>query len=410
MRFASILRWSAIGAVFICSARAWPGTGIWDFLHTGWTPREQRLFDRWRDEDKEDYAILQRIERDWRHEKAFAEQLNEDLQKAALAEGPSYVRKLAPEVADFIATKALAEAGDAQAQLRLALMYDQGRGTPRDYYSAFVWYLEAAKKGLPVAQHNVGVAYVAGLGVQKNDKEALMWLSRAADKGDSQAGEYAERLKKGESATAPVVVVSSIEQMPETARTSSPPAPNPKEAIIAQVVKEYAATHKYIDKYFVCVDFATGVWYELMHRGINAKVRVGSLVRQLGSINEANHAWVMAEVSLGTWLAVEPQGRIIYPGTNPYYYRGYDFSGDSDVRHHNGQVRAVEDARKRYADAVKELNEYRATYNSGGGFPAMAGMIPVINSQQLFVEVRERELNEELRKLSEICEKAKPSL
>jgi uncharacterized protein len=41
----------------------------------------------------------------------------------------------------------LAEQGDARAQSHLALMYDNGRGVPRDYAAAASWYYKAAELG-----------------------------------------------------------------------------------------------------------------------------------------------------------------------------------------------------------------------------------------------------------------------
>lgn len=61
-----------------------------------------------------------------------------------------------------IATQA-AEAGNAMAQLRLALMYDQGDGVPRSATAAMPWYQRAAALGEPESQVQLGIAYEAGL-------------------------------------------------------------------------------------------------------------------------------------------------------------------------------------------------------------------------------------------------------
>jgi len=54
-----------------------------------------------------------------------------------------------------IVTRA-AEAGNAVAQLRLALLYDQGDGVPRSARTAFEWYSRAAAQGEPESQNTGG--------------------------------------------------------------------------------------------------------------------------------------------------------------------------------------------------------------------------------------------------------------
>jgi len=56
-----------------------------------------------------------------------------------------------------------AQAGNALAQLRLALMYDQGDGVPRSATAAMPWYEKAAAQGEPESQVQMGIAYEAGL-------------------------------------------------------------------------------------------------------------------------------------------------------------------------------------------------------------------------------------------------------
>ena len=63
-----------------------------------------------------------------------------------------------------IVTKA-AEAGNAVAQLRLALMYDQGDGVERSSKMAFGWYARAAAQGEPESQNQVALFYELAEGV-----------------------------------------------------------------------------------------------------------------------------------------------------------------------------------------------------------------------------------------------------
>ena len=56
----------------------------------------------------------------------------------------------------------LAERGDAEAQNNLGVMYDNGRGVPRDDTEAAKWFRKAADQGIADAQYNIGVMYFNG--------------------------------------------------------------------------------------------------------------------------------------------------------------------------------------------------------------------------------------------------------
>jgi TPR repeat protein len=77
----------------------------------------------------------------------------------------------------------IAEQGDASAQYRLALMYTEGKGVPRDEKAALMWFQRAAEKGDAAAQYETGVSYATGAGTARNDAEAAKWFRRAADQG-----------------------------------------------------------------------------------------------------------------------------------------------------------------------------------------------------------------------------------
>jgi hypothetical protein len=119
-----------------------------------------------------------------------------------------------------------AEAGNAVAQLRLALMYDQGDGVPRSGTTAMSWYRRAAALGEPESQVQLGIDYEAGLdgfpenwdlaaklnetsamqgwrkgqfqfgrdfqfgmGVPQDRQQAIAWYQKAAANGDPN-GQY----------------------------------------------------------------------------------------------------------------------------------------------------------------------------------------------------------------------------
>jgi TPR repeat protein len=124
-----------------------------------------------------------------------------------------------------------AEAGNAVAQLRLALMYDQGDGVPVSAKTAFMWYNRAAALGEPESQNQMGIAYEMGLGraenwdlaaklyqasasqgwhkgqvgfgrayqfgigVPQNRQQAIAWFQKAANQGNAQGGYWAKWLR-----------------------------------------------------------------------------------------------------------------------------------------------------------------------------------------------------------------------
>ena len=83
--------------------------------------------------------------------------------------------------------KTLAEQGNAKAQLALGLMYELGRGVPRDDAEAVKWYRKAAEQGYARAQNNLGLMYGEGQGVPQDYAEAVKWYRKAAEQGRAKA-------------------------------------------------------------------------------------------------------------------------------------------------------------------------------------------------------------------------------
>ncbi len=83
-----------------------------------------------------------------------------------------------------------AEAGQPDAQLALAKMYDYGLGVVRDHAEAIRWYrIVAETEGWPEAQRELGLAYLSGEGIKADLKLAAKWLRKAAAQGDTSAAE-----------------------------------------------------------------------------------------------------------------------------------------------------------------------------------------------------------------------------
>ena len=78
---------------------------------------------------------------------------------------------------------ALAEEGDAAAQMKVGLAFDK----EENYEDAALWYKKAAEQGLAEAQNNLGVMYKDGQGVKQDFKEAARWFRLAAQQDNTLA-------------------------------------------------------------------------------------------------------------------------------------------------------------------------------------------------------------------------------
>lgn len=58
--------------------------------------------------------------------------------------------------------KKYAEQGDFEAQCKLGLCYEEGKGVSQDYEKAVFWYEKAANQDYPAAQFNLGSCYNQG--------------------------------------------------------------------------------------------------------------------------------------------------------------------------------------------------------------------------------------------------------
>jgi len=81
----------------------------------------------------------------------------------------------------------LADRGNAEAQYRIGLMVEFGKGYPQDKPQGIAWFTKAASQGHTGAQQELGVIYATGDGVAKNDAQAAAWFAKAAELGDATA-------------------------------------------------------------------------------------------------------------------------------------------------------------------------------------------------------------------------------
>jgi TPR repeat protein len=88
----------------------------------------------------------------------------------------------------------LAEQGNAQAQVKLGVMYVYGNGVPQDYTEAVNWFRLAAEQGNAEAQFYLGYMYTDGEGVIQDYAEAVNWFRLAAEQGNAEARDDLIRL------------------------------------------------------------------------------------------------------------------------------------------------------------------------------------------------------------------------
>jgi hypothetical protein len=105
---------------------------------------------------------------------------------AGLTEGLDALRKN-----DFPAAvkelRPLADRGDAEAQYRVGLMYEFGKGYPQDKAQGIAWFRKAAAQNHVAAQTELGIIYATGDGVAKDSKQAVEWFQKAAPQGNVAA-------------------------------------------------------------------------------------------------------------------------------------------------------------------------------------------------------------------------------
>jgi TPR repeat protein len=77
----------------------------------------------------------------------------------------------------------LADAGNPQAQYRIAIMAQNGLGMHENHLLAFRYMKAAAEAGLDIAQHGLGFMYMEGECTEKDPAKAVHWLTKAAEQG-----------------------------------------------------------------------------------------------------------------------------------------------------------------------------------------------------------------------------------
>jgi TonB family protein len=109
----------------------------------------------------------------------------------------------------------LAEQGIARAQNNLGVLYENGKGVPKDINEALRWYRLAAEQGYAGAQNNLGLIYALGRAVPRDPLLAHMWFSLAAL---SLSGDLGKTVMESRNVVASAMTPKQIADATEMAR------------------------------------------------------------------------------------------------------------------------------------------------------------------------------------------------
>ncbi len=128
------------------------------------------------------------------------------------------------------------------------------------------------------------------------------------------------------------------------------------------IVRYYHDTHEYSKTdLFICSDMASEVWNMLKAAGIDAVIAVGDIDVQVTDIIACTHAWVLAEVEPGQYLALETTGGFsVSVAKNPLYYRGWTFGSPAALKAYNDKIQEYNTlvvVRNRIATEINETIE-----------------------------------------------------
>lgn len=112
--------------------------------------------------------------------------------------------------------------GRAEASFRVAEFFETGRGVPISLKDAAEWYERAANKGHIGAMVRAGRIYATGIGVRPDVSKAIAWLARAQEEGDGEAE----------------TLLASLSARGLTVQSEPPGETNPKDERAAKVLQD----------------------------------------------------------------------------------------------------------------------------------------------------------------------------
>lgn len=119
--------------------------------------------------------------------------------------------------------------GDPRATTKLATLYQEGRGVPRDATRAAMLYEQAAARGDADAQYNLGNMYLLGEGVPQDDDWAFTYYREAAKQGHAMAQKNVAEFYRAAGLAPPPEEVNSkpreVVSPPPRVASETPPPP-----------------------------------------------------------------------------------------------------------------------------------------------------------------------------------------
>jgi len=143
---------------------------------------------------------------------------------------------------------------------------------------------------------------------------------------------------------------SSILKQYSPEPTTASPTPTPTNpagtmkdqniATIKNIIEQYHQTHTYnLTDMYACAQMAQDVWDMVETKGINASIEIGNISQDITRIQQSDHAWVLAEVSPGEWIAMETTGGYLVCNdtricavNNTRYYTGWTFNTPRELQ------------------------------------------------------------------------------
>ena len=174
-----------------------------------------------------------------------------------------------------------------------------------------------------------------------------------------------------------------------------------------KIVKYYHDTHEYsTTDLFICSDMSSEVWNMLKAQGINARIAVGNVHNAISDILQSDHAWVLAEVAPGEYLALETTaGRVVPESENPLYYKGWYFDSPVNLKSYNQLIREYNIRVGIRNDLATEdkavIEEHNQTNN-----PQTAEKLKAVHDKLVeLVEQQEAELNNLMNEINSLAKK-----
>ncbi len=171
--------------------------------------------------------------------------------------------------------------------------------------------------------------------------------------------------------------------------------------IANEIVATYHSTHTYsLNDFYVCGDMASDVWDMLKAQGINAKINVGSVDKDVTKIGDANHAWVLAEVVPNQYLALEVTGGYsVQKIDNPRYYNGWSFYNPKQFKNYLQLSKQYNDAVSKHNSASNDFNAILNQYYNAGLLTRIR-LKSEVDDKALILQQRTQDLNQISQQIS----------